>query len=393
MKSVFNLFTSLLLLAGSFVTYVAGENDTVHILAQYTETANVTEALALMESYDVDGNLTLVVEEYRVAAIEVPAADEDTIVEELKADPLIENALGDLVRRIPDLPRPVEIVDDDEEDVDGRRRLRESEEYGIELTQADQLFDIADQAPGKIDVCIVDTGIEDFHEDLPNSMDNGLNGTDGFTVTALAGVWDNEGNGHGTDVFFAEDRKKALILCICSSTNIVLFLYFNTIGTHCAGVIGAIGDNKKGVVGVRKNPDLFKFMIGKGLSDIGAGSTSNIMKAMAGCYNSGAKVISMSLGGPISSQIEDNIYRFLYDEGFLVVAAAGNAGDSTYSFPASYNTVLSVAALNKKKDWATFSQFNNQVELAAPGVDIKSTYIGNQYAKLSGSKYFSRSLP
>ena len=159
------------------------------------------------------------------------------------------------------------------------------------------------------------------------------------------------------------------------------------LGTHCAGVIGAIGDNKMGVVGIRKDPNLFQFHIGKGLSDKGAGGTSNIIKALASCYEMGAKVISMSLGGPVSSGIENTIYQFLYDEGFLVVAAAGNAGDSTYSYPASYPTVLSVAAVDSKEKWAEFSQFNDQVELAAPGVNIKSTYIGNSYAKLSGSKY------
>lgn len=183
------------------------------------------------------------------------------------------------------------------------------------------------------------------------SQENNLDGKTAFRLP-MAGVWDNDGNGHGT---------------------------------HCAGIIGAIGDNGKGVVGVRKDPNLFSFFIGKGLSDAGSGLTSNIMKAVGGCYDSGAKVISMSLGGGGYSEIEDFVYDFLYDEGFLVVAAAGNSGNSDHSYPASYKAVVSVAAVDSNMKRASFSQYNDQIELSGPGVDILSTYPGNKYRKLSGT--------
>jgi serine protease len=117
-------------------------------------------------------------------------------------------------------------------------------------------------------------------------------------------------------------------------------------GTHCAGIIGAIGNNGKGVVGVRKTPSEFRFHIGQGLSSQGAGFTSTILEAVNGCVQAEAKVISMSLGGPAFSQIEDDYYNYLYGRGFLIIAAAGNAGSSEYSYPASYVHICVSATTN-----------------------------------------------
>jgi serine protease len=100
------------------------------------------------------------------------------------------------------------------------------------------------------------------------------------------------------------------------------------------------------------------------LSDEGGGLTSNILRALASCLDVDAKVISMSLGGPFYSDIENFVYDLLYDMDILVIAAAGNAGNTEYSYPASYPSVVSVAAVDKKENWAEFSQRNDQVELS-----------------------------
>ena len=87
------------------------------------------------------------------------------------------------------------------------------------------------------------------------------------------------------------------------------------------------------------DPSKFTFHIGKGLTDTGAGSTSGIMQAVADCVNNGAKIISMSLGGPSSSYSTQAAYDFKYyyeQKGVLIIAAAGNGGSSAFSVPASY---------------------------------------------------------
>jgi serine protease len=95
-------------------------------------------------------------------------------------------------------------------------------------------------------------------------------------------------------------------------------------GTHCAGTIGAIGDNSLGVTSVNPDPNKIDFFIGKGLSDSGSGSTSGVLAAAVACKDNGADIISMSLGGGGWGQASVDAYTEIYDAGVLIIAAAGN---------------------------------------------------------------------
>jgi hypothetical protein len=148
------------------------DKESTPILARYKN----EEGIAALLSFDVDGELDLQIERFRLAAISVAAADTeslDSILEELRSNENIEAVVADFERGIGP-PGPVDepFVDEEDEDGDGRRRRlkRESVEYGIKLVQADQLFDLADEAPARINVCVVDTGIQEGHEDLPTSQ-------------------------------------------------------------------------------------------------------------------------------------------------------------------------------------------------------------------------------
>ena len=78
----------------------------------------------------------------------------------------------------------------------------------------------------------------------------------------------------------------------------------------------------------------------------------------------------MSLGGDIGPTAEQDVFSELYTQnGILSIAAAGNYGDSSYSYPASYDNVLSIGAVDGLKNWASFSQFNDRVDLVAPCVE------------------------
>jgi subtilisin family serine protease len=81
----------------------------------------------------------------------------------------------------------------------------------------------------------------------------------------------------------------------------------------------------------------------------------------------------MSLGGSRSNKTEQRAFDSLYAGGILPIAAAGNAGTTANSYPASYASVVSVAAIDVNKAWATFSQYNSNVEIAGPGVGVLST--------------------
>jgi subtilisin family serine protease len=81
----------------------------------------------------------------------------------------------------------------------------------------------------------------------------------------------------------------------------------------------------------------------------------------------------MSLGGGAKSMTEQKAFDSLQTKGVLSIAAAGNDGNATTSYPAGYSSVMSVAAVDETKTVATFSQYNSDVEIAGPGVSVLSS--------------------
>lgn len=200
--------------------------------------------------------------------------------------------------------------------------------YGIPMVQADQ---VSDASAGNRKVCIVDSGIDGTHPDLAAVPKTGQN----FTTS---GTWDSDENSHGT---------------------------------HVAGTIAAV-NNSIGVVGVMPSATIH-LHIAKVFDASGSASSLTIAKAMFNCWRAGANVVSMSLGGSSASPIEQRISTFLASKGILQIAAAGNAGDTSTSYPAGFAEVVSVAAIDENMAHAGFSQVNADVEIAAPGVAVLST--------------------
>lgn len=210
-----------------------------------------------------------------------------------------------------------------------RYLLAESTPFGIEMVQAHLL---SDDDAGNMTACIIDSGFEYAHEDLTDNMVTGDSDPNG------AGDWYVDENGHGT---------------------------------HVGGTIAAI-NNDKGVVGVLPNGNV-KLHIVKVFDGEGWAYSSSLINAVDNCVDAGAKVINMSLGSNTYVQSEADAFQAVYDSGVLPIAAAGNDGNTEYSYPASYPAVVSVAAIDASKNLASFSQQNDQVELAGPGVAVRST--------------------
>jgi thermitase len=160
----------------------------------------------------------------------------------------------------------------------------------------------------------------------------------------------------------------------------------NMHGTHVAGTIAAKANNATGVAGVAFNSNL---AICRALrSAAGTGLTSDVANCINWTHARGAKVISMSLGGGESTTLRNavtNAWKGGAANGSVLVAAAGNDGDSTVNYPAGYSEVVSVAATDHRDAKASFSNTNSDVEIAAPGVSVLSTIPGGQYLRLSGT--------
>lgn len=155
-------------------------------------------------------------------------------------------------------------------------------------------------------------------------------------------------------------------------------------GTHCAGTIGARGR----VNGVAPACSL---LIGKVLGDDGSGRDNGIAAGIAWACAMGADVISMSLGSPAPSPaMQAEMQKAVATHGVFIICAAGNdgyrPGQNTVNYPARYNTLcLPTAAVDENGRVAEFSSRGPEVAIAAPGVNILSTYLGHSYARLSGT--------
>src|SRR4051794_36585233 len=238
---------------------------------------------------------------------------------------------------------------------------RFGEEYGLQKISAPAGWDLAGLGAfpnsGGVKVGIVDTGILKTHEDLVGKVADCA--TSQGALPVLAGSIKTgscaDDNGHGS---------------------------------HTSGTITANTNNGKGVSGVAFNSQL---AVCKALGGpLGQGSTSDVANWITWVHDRGAKVISMSLGGGDSTTLH-NAVNYAWAGGgaggSVVIAAAGNDGDSTVNYPAGYAEVVSVAATDQNDARASFSNANADVEIAAPGVNVLSTYNGSNtsYNTLSGT--------
>ncbi|UOE58000.1 S8 family peptidase [Cytobacillus oceanisediminis] len=213
-------------------------------------------------------------------------------------------------------------------------------DWGVSLVQAPQMWSLT-KGEG-IKVAVLDTGIDINHPDLKPNLKMGMN----FTSSIASDFGDR--NGHGT---------------------------------HCAGIIAGC-DNHIGVVGVAPQAELY---VAKVLGDDGSGTINGIIKGIDWAISQKVDIISMSLGASMNpgTAFHDAMKR-ARAAGIVLVAASGNE-NTHVGWPAAYDEVIAVGAINQAMDRANFSNYGKELAVVAPGVDIYSTYPVNRYAKLSGT--------
>jgi subtilisin family serine protease len=148
-----------------------------------------------------------------------------------------------------------------------------------------------------------------------------------------------------------------------------------THGTHVAGTLLA-ANNTVGVLGVAYDAHLYHArVLGTHEHPAGkvSGTTSQVMDGVQWLADQGCKVVNMSLGGPQPSRTEEALYQQLFNEGTLIVAAAGNDSRNRMGFPAGYEVVVSVAAVDVNNTIADFSNTGSGLDLSAPGVQVLSS--------------------
>lgn len=195
-------------------------------------------------------------------------------------------------------------------------------------------------------LAILDTGIDQQHEDLSNHF------------TSISPGSDLDPKGHGT---------------------------------HCAGIASAITGNNKGIASLNYSGGLFMVTSIRVLNAAGYGNKESIVDGIIEAVDKGATVISLSLGGP-GNPLHQRVYRkavnYASSKGTIIVVAAGNSNRNAKEYsPANVKGVITVAAVDEYMSKASFSNKVMDIKMAvsAPGVNILSTLPNNQYGVLSGT--------
>mgnify|MGYP000113812107 FL=1 len=156
-------------------------------------------------------------------------------------------------------------------------------------------------------------------------------------------------------------------------------------GIHVTGIIAA-RENGRGIVGVAPGCHILPVKV---LNSDGSGSYEAIAKGLRYAIDANCDIINMSLGSPSEPPREIyNLIKEAVSKGIIIIAAAGNDSGKV-NYPAHYDEVIAVAALDKNGNLAHFSSRGQEVDGAVPGVDIYSTHFNNGYAKMSGTSQAS----
>jgi subtilisin family serine protease len=215
--------------------------------------------------------------------------------------------------------------------------VHQNQKWHYDMIKAPQAWTVTNGSSA-VKVAVLDTGIDHNHPSLANFVNTSLGRT-------FVGGTTMDVQGHGT---------------------------------HVAGTIASYGS----VSGVMQNATLIPVKV---LGDDGSGSLYGITQGILYAANIDADVINMSLGGGGYNQSMDEAVQTATSQGTIVVAASGNDGASSISYPAAYSSVIAVGSVTSNRTRSSFSNYGSGLELMAPGSNIYSTYPNSRYTTLSGT--------
>ncbi len=236
-----------------------------------------------------------------------------------------------------------------------------SQQWGPAKIGAPAAWSLVTDTQGIV-IAVVDSGIKLDHEDLTTQR--------WINSAEIPGNFrDDDGNGKIDDVngWHFYQRWTGTSYVPAENSN-VQDDYGH--GTHVAGIAAAATDNGVGIAGLASGARVMPIKV---LDQYGNGWYSDIALGIVYAADNGARIINLSLGGAEDSQTLRAAVDYARSRGALVVAATGNTGGAVL-YPAAIDSVLAVAATDANDQVAYFSNRGPQVDIAAPGVDIYSTW-------------------
>ena len=272
----------------------------------------------------VDGDVEARVDPLDIRVVDVAPADTRAALEELAASPAVEYVERDAA-------------------VQGFATPNDTlwrEQWGPLVVDSPTAWDWATGSPTTV-VAVLDTGVDSSHPDLEGAVVAGFDFVNGDADPA-------DDNGHGT---------------------------------AAAGVIGARTNNGRGQAGICWRCSLMPVKV---LDANGSGSTSIVAAGIVWAVDHGARVISLSLGGESPTHTLGEAVAYATGKGVVVVAAAGNSGNSNLNYPAAYEGVIGVAGTTPADGLYSWSNFGDWVLVAAPGCNV-ATYLNGDYVNFCGT--------
>lgn len=219
-----------------------------------------------------------------------------------------------------------------------------SEQWGLDVIHAPSGWAALPADAPTITVAVIDTGICAEHPDLQARVVAGWDFVDGDDTP-------QDAFGHGCAV---------------------------------SGIIAANSDNAIGIAGAAPNVQVLPLRV---LDENGVGNYSDVAAALIDATDAGAQIINLSLGGEFPSTLLLDAVNYATRHGALVIAAAGNTGQATVMYPAAYDPVIAVAAVDQDLSLSSFSSYGPAVDVLAPGRDILSTQPDGSYERVSGTSF------
>jgi len=305
------------------------------------------------KSYDVYGQKTIAGDMRKWRIVEVDASQASQLVEDLKGSPAVKSVSVEQIYQQASTPN------------DPAYGLQ----YGLPLIGAPEAWNNTTGNSSTV-IAIIDGGVDLSHEDLSDKIWQN-------SGEIAANNIDDDNNGFVDDVNgwdFVSDKPAGIAI---------------NHATHVAGIAAASGNNNTGVSGVDWQA---KIMSVRALSQSGQGGEADIVQAIDYAANNGADVINLSIVGGASQALLTAIEN-AYAKGVVIVAAAGNNGADTgitNPYPAcaetgGVNMVIGVAAIDADGEPTNFSAYGDCVDISAPGKDIHSTKVNDNYGEMTGT--------
>ncbi len=250
------------------------------------------------------------------------------------------------------------------------------QQYALLKIAAPQAWDIERGNPSVL-IAVIDTGVDYEHPDLADALWR----NEGEILNGL----DDDGNGFVDDLYgwdFTDAPNYPDGGDYWGRDNDPMDEFGH--GTAVAGIIAAATDNRRGIAGLAHGCRVMNL---RAFTASGYGEEDDVAAAMLYAVENGARIINMSFGDVFVSRILEDVVRYAFSRGMVMVASAGNSASSEIHYPSGFAETISVGATDENDNLASFSNTGPTVDLTAPGSGILSTGLKASYRLWNGTSF------